>query len=124
MQGMGKSRDRIPDEVLEEIFPKKLNRRRVSETVYTELKQMILSGQLENGRRLVREEIAQHFNVSEMAVTRAFRQLKKDRLVISKGRVGSFVKDNEDCSNVDQKKSSPSSKWIWTHKPFIRKGFP
>ena len=96
VQGMGKSRDRIPDEVLEEIFPRKLNRCRASETVYTELKQMILSGQLENGRRLVREEIAQHFNVSEMAVTRAFRQLKVDRLVISKGRVGSFVKDNED----------------------------
>ena len=90
---MRKSRDRIPDEVLKEIFPKKLNRCRVPETVYTELKQMIISGQLGNGKRLVREDIAQHFNVSEMAVTRAFSQLKKDGLVISKGKFGSFVKD-------------------------------
>ena len=93
---MKKSSDRIPDEVLEEIFPKKLSRRLVSETVYTELRQMILSGRLKNGKKLLREEIAQHFNVSEMAVTRAIHQLKKDRLVICKGRVGSFVKDNGD----------------------------
>ena len=89
-----KSRDSIPDEVLNEIFPKKLNRYRAPETVYTELKQMIISGQLEIGKRLVREDIAQHFNVSEMAVTIAFSQLKKDGLVVSKGRTGSFVKDH------------------------------
>ncbi len=88
---MKRTGDRIPDDVLEEIFPKKLNRRRASEMVYTELRQMILSGQLKNGKKLLREEIAQHFNVSEMAVTRAFHHLKKDRLVICKGRVGSFV---------------------------------
>ena len=105
---MRKSRDRIPDEVLEEIFPKKLNRCRVSETVYTELKQMIISGQLERGKKLVREEIAQNFNVSEMAVTRAFHQLKREGLVICRGRVGSFVKDNEDCRNENKKKSFPS----------------
>jgi len=90
---MRKSRDRIPHEVLEEIFPKKLNRCRVSETVYTELKQMIISGQLENGKKLVLEEIAQHFDVSETAVTRAFHRLKKDGLVICMGRVGSFIKN-------------------------------
>jgi len=92
---MRKSRERIPDEVLKEIFPKKLNRYRASETVYAELRQMIISGQLEIGKRLVREDIAQTFSVSEMAVTRAFSQLKKDGLIVSKGRTGSFVKDHE-----------------------------
>jgi hypothetical protein len=35
---MKESRDRIPDEVLEEIFPKKLNRYEASEKVYSHLK--------------------------------------------------------------------------------------
>ena len=34
---------RIPDEVLEEIFPKKLKRYGASEKVYSQLKEMILS---------------------------------------------------------------------------------
>jgi DNA-binding GntR family transcriptional regulator len=83
--------NRIPDEVLKEIFPRKLNRCRASETVYTQVKQMILSGRLKKGQRLLREEIAQNFNVSEMIVSKAFSQLKKDGLIIKKGRVGSFV---------------------------------
>jgi len=63
-------------------------------TVYTQLKQMILSAKLKKGERLMREEIAYNFNISEMTLTRAFSQLRKDGLVISKGRVGSFVKDS------------------------------
>ncbi len=83
--------NRIPDEVLKEIFPRKLNRRRASETVYTQVKQMILSGRLKKGQRLLREEIAHNFNVSEMIVSKAFSHLKKDGLIIKKGRVESFV---------------------------------
>jgi len=83
--------DRIPDEVLKEIFPRKLNRCRASEWVYTHLKQMILAGKFGKGQRLVREEIAQNFDVSEGIVSRAFSQLRKERLIISKGRKGSFV---------------------------------
>ena len=86
-----RSGDRIPDEVLKEIFPRKLDRRQASERVYTQLKQMILSGKLKKGQRLMRWEIVQSLNVSEMVVTRAFLQLKKDGLVMIKGRVGSFV---------------------------------
>jgi hypothetical protein len=40
------SRDRIPDEVLKEIFPKKLNRFQSSDGIYAQLKEVILSGKL------------------------------------------------------------------------------
>ena len=85
------SRDRIPDEVLKEIFPKKLSRNLSSEQIYTQLKQMILSGRLKSGQRLIQEKIAQKFNVSRMAVAIAFSQLKKDGLIISKRGKGSFI---------------------------------
>ena len=88
---MIKPRDRIPDEVLKEIFPRKLNRCRASEAVYAQLKKMILSGKLRKGQRLLREEIAQNFDLSEMVVSIAFLRLKKDGLVIVKGGLGSFV---------------------------------
>ncbi len=90
---MTDSSDRIPDEVLKDIFPEKLNRRQVSEPIYTELKEMILSGKLKKGQRLVREDIARHFTVNEVAVTKAFSQLRKDGLISSNGRSGSFVMD-------------------------------
>lgn len=88
---MRKSKSTIPNEVLKEIFPKKLKRTLASERVYNELKQMILSGKLRKGKRLFREKIAQDFNVSETIVVRAFSRLKKDGLVIIRGGVGSFV---------------------------------
>ena len=86
-----KSRDRIPDRVLKEIFPKKLSTHRASERVYSELKQMILSNKLKKGQRLLREKIAQDFDVSETIVSLAFSKLKKERLVIIKWGEGSFV---------------------------------
>jgi DNA-binding GntR family transcriptional regulator len=88
---MRKSKGRIPDEVLKEIFPKKLKRSLASEGVYAQLKKMILSGKLKRGQRLLQDGIAQDFSVSKMAVTIAFSRLKKDRLVICKSGAGSFV---------------------------------
>ena len=88
---MRKSKSRIPDEVLKEIFPQKIKRSLGSERIYSELKQMILSGKLRKGKRLFREKIGQDFNVSETVVAEAFSRLKKDGLVIIKGSVGSFV---------------------------------
>jgi len=88
---MRKSRNRIPNDVLKEIFPKKLKRSLASEWVYSQLKQMILSGKLKKGQKLMQDAIAQDFNVSETAVSRAFSQLKKDGLVIIKWGIGSFV---------------------------------
>ena len=52
---------------------------------------MILSGKLNEGQRLRREEFAQIFGVNETVVARAFFQLKKDGLIIIKLKVGSFV---------------------------------
>jgi len=86
-----RSGDRITDGVLKKIFPKKFNRATASETVYAQLKQMILSGRLKKGQRLMRGEIVKSLNVSEVVVSRAFSQLKKDGLVIIKGTAGSFV---------------------------------
>jgi DNA-binding GntR family transcriptional regulator len=88
---MRKSKRRIPDEVLKEIFPRKLKRSLASERAYSQLKQMILSGKLKKGKRLFREKIAQDLDVSYTAVSEAFSRLKKDGLVIIKGSVGSFV---------------------------------
>jgi DNA-binding GntR family transcriptional regulator len=88
---MVKSRDGIPDEVLKEIFPKKLNRYEASEKVYTLLKKMILSGKLKKGQRLTYDSIANDFFVSRALVHKVIFQLKKDGLIISKGRKGSFV---------------------------------
>jgi len=90
-EGMKKSRNRIPDEVLKEIFPRKIKRSLGSERVYAQLKKMILSGRLKRGKRLYREKIAQDFDVGCTAVSEAVSRLKKDGLVIVKHSVGSFV---------------------------------
>lgn len=86
-----RSGDEIPDKILREIFPKKLKRSLAPERVYAQLKEMILSGKLKKGQKLSQEKIAQDFNVSKMAVTIAFSQLKKDGLIISKRGTGSFI---------------------------------
>jgi GntR family transcriptional regulator, gluconate operon transcriptional repressor len=86
-----RSGDRIPYKVLREIFPKKLKRSLASKQVYSQLKQMILSNKLKKGQKLSQEKIAQDFNVSKMAVTIAFSQLKKDGLIIPKRGTGSFI---------------------------------
>ena len=88
---MKKSRDRIPDKVLREIFPKKLNRFQSSDEVYTQLRRMILSGKLKKGQKLTYDGIALDFNVSRGIVPKVISRLKKDGLIISKWRKGSFV---------------------------------
>jgi DNA-binding GntR family transcriptional regulator len=82
---------KVSDEVLKEIFPKKIKRSSVSEQVYSYVKSMILSGKLKKGQRLLRLDFVQIFDVNETAVSKAFSQLKKDGLIISKGNTGSFV---------------------------------
>ena len=88
---MKKSRNRIPDKVLKEIFPEKLKRYGASEKVYSHLKQMILSGKVKKRKRLIQEKIAQKFNVSRMAVTVAISRLKKEKLIITRRGIGSMV---------------------------------
>ena len=82
--------DGIPKKVLKEILPKKHNSSSVSEHLYLQLKRMILSGQLAKGQSLLRWKFVQNFDVDERDVSKAFSQLKKDGLIIDKGR-RSFV---------------------------------
>jgi DNA-binding GntR family transcriptional regulator len=88
---MVKAANKIPEEVIKEIFPRKLIRSRTSDWVYSQLKRMILAGKLKQGQRLILEEISENFNISRVPVTAAFFQLKKEGLIISEGRKGSFV---------------------------------
>ena len=88
---MKMSGDRIPDELLKEIFPKKLAKKVSTEQIYSHLKKMIISGRLKKGQKLLQEKIAQGFRVSRVTASIAFSQLKKDGLIISKRGVGSFV---------------------------------
>jgi len=82
---------KIPDEVIKEIFPKKLSRYQSSDRVHMQLKKMILSGKLKKGERLSYEKIVHKFNVSREVAHRVISQLKKDGLLISKRGVGSFI---------------------------------
>ena len=52
---------------------------------------MILTGQLRNGENLSYKRIVQKFRVRRDVADGVISQLKKDGLVISKRRVGSFV---------------------------------
>jgi hypothetical protein len=81
----------VPEEVLKEIFQRKLKRRDLSSQVYNKLKKMILSGKLKRGERLVQEKLALRFNVSRQTVIFALQQLKKDKLVVVKHKRGAFV---------------------------------
>ena len=83
--------DRIPNKVLKEIFPRRINRSQATEELYTDLKKMIVSGKLKKGQKLTYDGIAQDLNVSKGIVLNAIARLKKDRLIISKRGVGSFV---------------------------------
>ena len=85
------SRNKIPDDVLKEIFPRRLKRRDINRELYDRLKNMILLGKLKNGQRLIEEKLAHSLNVSRQPVHAALLQLRKDRLVIWKHRKGTFV---------------------------------
>jgi len=85
------AKDRIPDGLLKEIFPEKLDKWLSVDQIYNHLKKVITSGKLKKGQKLLQERIAQDFRVSRVTVGTAFSQLKKDRLIISKRGAGSFV---------------------------------
>ena len=83
--------DGVPKKVLKKIFPEKLERSLVSDKVYFHLKRMIRSGKLKKGERLLRWKFVKTFDVNESGVTLAFSRLRKDGLIITKGKRGSFV---------------------------------
>ena len=84
-------KDKIPNKVLMEIFPRKVKKLQISQRIYDQLKKMILSGKLKKGQRLVQEKLAHDFNVSRMPIVVALSKLKKEGLVISKNKKGLFV---------------------------------
>ena len=84
-------KDRIPDQVFKEIFPRRLQKHQVIPNTYNQLKKMILSGKLKKGERLVQEKLAHDLSVSRMPIIKAIRQLKKEGLVVWKSKKGAFV---------------------------------
>lgn len=84
-------KNKIPDDVLKDIFQRKLKKRNINGDVYQKLKKMILSGKLKDGQRLVQEGVALHFNVSRQTVRNALLQLEKDKLIINRYKKGTFV---------------------------------
>jgi len=84
-------KNKIPDTIIDEIFPRKVKRSLLSEGVYDQLKKMILSGKFKKGQRLVEEKLAHRLNVSRHPVHIALLRLREDDLVIWKYKRGTFV---------------------------------
>lgn len=84
-------KNKIPDSVINEIFPRLVKRSKLSEEVYGQLKKMILSGKFKRGQRLVEEQLAHRLNVSRNPVQLALVRLRKEKLVVWKYKKGTFV---------------------------------
>ena len=86
-----KSENWIPEEVLNEVLPRKLKTPQAFDLVYDQLKKMISKGQLRKGQRLFQVEMEGTFGVSVAVVSRVYAQLQKDKLIVKKGRTGTLV---------------------------------
>jgi DNA-binding GntR family transcriptional regulator len=84
-------KNKIPRNVINEIFPKRVKRVKLSEEVYDQLKKMILSGKLRKGQRLVEEKLSHRLNVSRNPIQIALLRLRKEKLVTWKYKKGTFV---------------------------------
>ena len=84
-------KNKIPDQVINEIFPRRVKRSKLSEEVYGQLKKMILTGKFRKGQRLVEEKLANRLNVSRNPIQIALLRLRKEKLVIWKYKKGTFV---------------------------------
>ena len=85
-------KNKIPEEVLKEIFQRKIKKRDLNGETYNQLKKMILSGKFKKGERLIQEKLAYSFDVSRTVVLYAFAQLEKDKLI----HVPHILKDNQE----------------------------
>ena len=84
-------KNKIPDQVINEIFPKRVKKPKLSEDVYDQMKKMILSGKFKKGQRLVEEKLAHRLNVSRNPVQIALLRLRKEKLVVWEYKKGTFV---------------------------------
>jgi len=90
-QGGLDMKNKIPDTIIGEIFPRKVKRSLLSEEVYDQLRKMILSGKFKKGQRLIEEKLAHQLNVSRNPIHLALLRLREDNLVIWKYKKGTFV---------------------------------
>lgn len=70
---------------------KEIQHQDISHEIYRQLKQMILSNELEPGTKLKQEQVAAMFGVSRMPLHRAFQMLENEMLIESIPRRGYFV---------------------------------
>ncbi len=84
-------KNKIPESVINEIFPKKVSKSKLSEEVYEQIRKMIASGKFKKGQRLVEEQLAHRLNVSRNPVQVALLRLRKEKLVVWKYKKGTFV---------------------------------
>ena len=70
----------------------KIHYRAIGNQVYTLVKRMILVGELEPGRKLVQDELAERLGVSRTPLLSALSKLEKEMLVKSVARRGMFVR--------------------------------
>ncbi len=84
-------KNKIPDQVLSDIFPKRVKRAKLSDEVYDQLKKMILTGKFKKGQRLVEEKLANRLNVSRNPIQIALLRLRKEKLLVWKYKKGTFV---------------------------------
>jgi DNA-binding GntR family transcriptional regulator len=88
---MKKSRNRIPNKVLKEIFPQYLKKFSLSDDLYAQLKALIRSGKLKKGQKLALNKLAHDLDTTIPIIRPAFQRLEREGLIISMGRKGSFV---------------------------------
>jgi DNA-binding GntR family transcriptional regulator len=87
----GKMKNKIPDDVLKEIFQKKLKRTYINGEVYNKIKKMILSGKLKKGERLIQEDLSLQYDVSRQTIRTALSELKKEGLILWKYKKGTYI---------------------------------
>ena len=69
------------------------NHKPLREVVYEDLKQLILTGKIAPGTRMMEVELAEHMGVSRTPVREALRKLEKENLVVIEPRKGAYVTD-------------------------------
>ncbi|MEA5033704.1 MAG: GntR family transcriptional regulator [Sphaerochaeta sp.] len=65
--------------------------RNLSKTVSDKLQELIYTGKLKPGERLVQTELAERFRVSRVAIRDALQELRQSGLAVSGGQVGGMV---------------------------------
>jgi len=84
-------KNKIPNKVLKEIFPKHLRKVSLPDELHAQLKKLILSGKLKKGQKLALNKLAFDLDTTIAIIRPAFQRLEREKLIISMGKKGSFV---------------------------------